>query len=193
VAEAIKNARENIQVVLLESRPEASTAVLRALASAVNGEVRYDIVVVHNPDKPSAGFEKNHDDLMELLTGVKGERHPRYHPFVLETQKPICFDVIIIDGEAVGIGFTHTEGGSELQHGIMLRNKDIAGKFAKWFDNVVMNVVSVHGKKFVEWRKEKKAKSGGKRPAKRGGKGNIQAGRESKRSGSKGRGKGQRG
>lgn len=158
VAKTIRQAKENIKVVLLESRPEASKAVLEALSEAVNRGVRYDIVVVHNPNKPSAGFETNHQELMQNLKGVQGNEHVRYHPYVLETKKPICFDTIIMDGKAVGLGFTHTEGELELQHGIMLRDKDVADKFDKWFDNEVMNVVKNYGKTFNEWKREKDQK-----------------------------------
>jgi hypothetical protein len=137
VAESISTARERIRVVLLETRPRIPDKVLAVLADRLQHEVTYEIVVVLNPKDRSGEFERSHTELWQVLKERK-VKDPRYFLFVLETDKQICFDTLIVDEKDVGIAFTRSERQKELENAIMFRNSpDMAKKFADWFDRVI--------------------------------------------------------
>ncbi len=143
VVGAMKKAERSIKLVRLGMRPAVEIDVLREIADRVlnaSHPVGYDIVVVLNPKEPLGGFIQNHEDLLQLLIGAREGKHPRYNPYVLETDKPICFDTIIVDDSHVGIGFHHARGVEDLQKGIMfVNNPYMAKNFADWFVSQIMH------------------------------------------------------
>lgn len=50
---------------------------------------------------------------MHLLGDANG-----YHPRVLDTDKPISFDMLIVDNKTVGIGYTPSERERDLEQAI---------------------------------------------------------------------------
>jgi hypothetical protein len=137
VAESITTAKERIRVVLLETRPRIPDKVLSAIADRLQHGVTYEIVVVLNPKDKSGEFERSHAELLQVLKERK-LKDPRYFLFVLETDKPICFDTLIVDEKDIGVGFTRSERQKDLENAIMFKDRpDIAKKFADWFDRVI--------------------------------------------------------
>jgi class 3 adenylate cyclase len=156
VVEAMKKAERSIKVVRLGIRPAVEIDVLKELSDRVlneNHPVGYDIVVVLNPKEPLGGFIQNHEDLLQLLIGGHEGKHPRYNPYVLETDKPICFDTIIVDDSHIGIGFHHARGVEDLQKAIMFGNNPYMAKnFADWFVTQIMDQAVPFDVWFANWK-----------------------------------------
>lgn len=136
VTAVIKGAREHIRILRLGTR-EAEPSVIKALADKVNEGVEYEVVVLLDQNDPSRGFMSNHRDLLRLIDEDK--RGHYYHPRILVADKPLCFDVIIVDNKHVGLGFTRLGGAEDLESAIMLQDTTdrIARHFREWFDRVI--------------------------------------------------------
>jgi class 3 adenylate cyclase len=136
VTAVIRGAREHIRILRLGTR-EAEPLVIKALADKVNEGVDYEVVVLLDQNDPSRGFMSNHRDLLKLIDEDKREHY--YHPRILVADKPLCFDVIIVDNKHVGLGFTRLGGAEDLESAIMLQDTTdkIAKHFREWFDRVI--------------------------------------------------------
>lgn len=144
VIEAINKAEQNIRIVRLASRPAVSEDFLKALKERVEKNVRYDILVVRDPKDSSDEFKDNHRDLVRLLGDAKG-----YHARVLDTDNPICFDTLIVDNKAIGIGYTPSERERDIEQAILFENQKMAGNFVRWF-----RVIWDQAKPYDEWEDE---------------------------------------
>lgn len=139
VVEKVKTAQDRIRVVFLASRPPVPDEVLAAIADRLEHErdLEYEIALVHRPGDEMDMFQDNHDRLLKMLGRSGAEK--RYRVYPLQTDNPICFDTIIIDGRDVGIGFTRIASSNKIQNAIAFENKpDIVEKFNDWFERYIM-------------------------------------------------------
>lgn len=149
VAAAISQAHEQLRVVRLGSRA-APDFVIDAIAERVNKGVVYDIAVIlrpqdvskeliatgcPGPQDASCGFLQNHAALLKLIARDKINF---YRPRMILTDNPVCFDVILVDQQHVGLGFTRYEIVEDLENAIFFQNTpEKAADFVKWFDEVI--------------------------------------------------------
>lgn len=149
VAAAISQAQQHLRAVRLGSRA-APAFVIEAIAERVNRGVVYDIAVIIRPQDVSPellatgrpgpqdaarGFLQNHAELLKLI-------HPDhlsfYRPRIIFTDKAVCFDVIIVDRQHVGLGFTRYEMVRDLENAIFFQDTtEMAADFVNWFDDVI--------------------------------------------------------
>lgn len=149
VMTAIFQAQQHLRVVRLGSRA-APAFVLEAIAKRVNSGVMYDIAVLlrpqdvseefvktgrPSPEDLSRGFLQNHAQLVELILPDKIRF---YRPRLIFTDKPVCFDVIIIDQQHIGLGFARYEAAEDFENAIFFKDTSkMAADFANWFVEVV--------------------------------------------------------
>jgi len=150
VTRIIGIANQRIRIILLESRPSPPDEVLDAIAERLHiKKVRYDLVMVLGRNSVDLGrYEDTHKKLVQRLESLSHEATEHYMLWVLETEKTICFDTIIIDKKHIGIGFTQFPPGKDVQNAIMFKNHpELAEKFADWFDNMIVP----QSKRYKEW------------------------------------------
>lgn len=136
VSQVIREARDHIRIVRLGSRA-AESNIINALADRINDGVEYEVVILLDQHDASRGFMRNHRRLLMLIDEGKA---PNYRAHLLRADRPICFDVLIVDDKYVGLGFTRLGATGDLEAALLLQdaNNKIAQNFTEWFDRVIM-------------------------------------------------------
>ncbi len=138
----VSTTQRQIRALLFEKAPKAPKEFAQALAihlkqsEKARAPIKYEVVIAVNFNTLTSQFQKNVDERFNIYSRA-GVGHLVFR-FLIDLNKPIGFDLLIVDDKHVIIAFPPLGDVENLQTGILFENKsEVAAELASWFDQCV--------------------------------------------------------